>query len=301
MAEQNRLVESAVKFLQLPQVRSKSLEQKTEFLKSKGLSDQEVEEALKYAQQQKVTAKTDSLELKPVQNEQLTQQNEAWESAKNLFQKNSTQPKSIVTSGNYGIKTLQNTFSKPEMKHWKEYLAVTVGALGSVYGAYALFKGSGDKKDTKQLDIPKNTESRLRSKKPIGLKLNGTSFNPYSHSITEQLAEATSNTAALKDYIETIGTSVKNLETQVSTHDREFKLLSQQLDELQQSIPQMLESQKSAQHAMVASLHDDLKSLKNLLVRRNTPANSPQITAPQTPPQTQPNSLISSPLANKNK
>ncbi|KAK9764596.1 peroxisomal membrane protein pex14 [Basidiobolus ranarum] len=306
MSERKQLVDSAIKFLLLPQVQSKSLQQKKAFLNSKGLSSHEIEEALNHVEtQQQITR--DFYEDRETslrnQNEKVTRESEAWDSAQILSPEDiirqpvpEIQEKSRLDSWRNAI-----TFTKPEAKHWKNYFTATVSALGGVYGVYELVKGFGTKKkeETSQPENLKNETTKAGSSKSIGLQPNETSLS--AQNTAEQLAQVSSQTAALKDYVETLGASVKNLQIQETTRDQEFKSLSKQLDELQHSIPQMLESQKSAQYAMVAGLHDDLKALKNLLIRRNTPANSPQITAAQTTTQTQSNPFISSPLATKSK
>ncbi|ORX86486.1 hypothetical protein K493DRAFT_307068 [Basidiobolus meristosporus CBS 931.73] len=306
MSERKQLVESATKFLQLPQVQNKSLHQKLEFLNSKGLSKLEIEEALRHAEIQGppvATPVNHRSVASNVSSETETPESEAWDSAQFLSAENEAQQPEVEAKEKSRLEAWRNVipFHKPERKHWKSYLTMTVGALGSVYGMYELVKSfSGRTDENSKSSGIKGEGTALNPKEPAGLQLNRTPLNPATKNTSaEQLADVASQTTTLKEYVEALSASVKTLQLQESVRDQEFKSLSRQLDELQHSIPQMLESQKSAQYAMVAGLHDDLKALKGLLIRRNTPASSPQINAAQTPPQPQPNPFVSSPLATK--
>ncbi|ORX89442.1 hypothetical protein K493DRAFT_305759 [Basidiobolus meristosporus CBS 931.73] len=237
MSERMQLVESAVKFLQLPEVQSRNPHQKIEFLRSKGLSNEEIKEAIACTGQIEPVAR--DFEMDSTGSMQAAEENRAWESAKQMPQNTQVQTSlGMAHEGKHWYDVL--AFSKPELGQWKSYLAVTAGTLGSVYGIYGLIKSFSSKKgDSSQGDSLTDTDAKPSLKKPTGLKLNGTSFSLHPPSAEEQLTNLTLTTVALQGYVEKLRVSITNLQKQAATRDQEFKLLGAQLDELQHSIPQV--------------------------------------------------------------
>lgn len=232
------LIASAIDFLKDPNVVSSPLTKKIEFLESKGLNQQEIEEALR---------RVDN----GVSNEQ------------NNKHSNTTNPSTTYNSPNplpidyYNV----NPPALPE-KTWKDYFIMATATAGVTYGIYQVV--------TKYLIpgiIPPSQSSIDEDKAKIDEE-----FTKIDK-ILEQLAEdqeemKKSNETKLKDIdgvIENVNDFLSKYNKDKLKFDDDLRLMKLEVERLQNSVERNLSLTKESIKEELAEITEELNSLKQLI------------------------------------
>ncbi|KAJ3160116.1 peroxisomal membrane protein pex14 [Geranomyces michiganensis] len=235
------IVASAVRFLSDPKVQESPLAKRVAFLESKGLSADEIEEAMSRTNGgTAVAASAVSQVATPVQ--YAPQQYPAYAPP-----------------------------PPPAAYTWKDYTLGAVGAVGAGYGVYSLVK----KYLLPALSLP--TASSLdASTQQISAQLTSTTavldaVRAETGDVMKALdAQAANVNDALKGMVDTLALLRENDEQR----DDEMLSLRRDIDGIKTLIPQMLDKSKEAQTAVISDLQAEIKSLKSLLLNRRIPISA---------------------------
>ncbi|KAG5420535.1 PEX14 [Candida metapsilosis] len=243
------LINSAVSFLRDPNVASAALTKKVEFLESKGLNQEEIEEALKRVNEPDSSS---SSNLTPSASNTTT----------GSHQQQQQQPPQQLPIDYYNVAP-----PVPE-RSWKDYFIMATATAGITYGLYQVV--------TKYLVpsiIPPSQSSIEQDKEVINeefIKID---------KILEQLSKEqeeikTANEEKLKDIdtvIENINDFLARYNKDKFNFDDNLKLMRLEIDNLSNSIEKNMKLNKEDVNYELVGLKDELQSLKNLIqVRANS-------------------------------
>ncbi|KAJ3148473.1 peroxisomal membrane protein pex14 [Geranomyces variabilis] len=239
------IVASAVRFLSDPKVQESPLAKRVAFLETKGLSADEIEEAMSRTNGGiAVAAPTVSQGVAPGLAQYAPQQYPAYAPPP-------PPPRAPYT--------------------WKDYTLGAVGAVGAGYGVYSLVK----KYLLPALSFP--TASSLdASTQQISAQLTSTTavldaVRAETGDVMKALdAQAANVNDALKGMVDTLALLRENDEQR----DDEILSLRRDIDGIKTLIPQMLDKSKEAQTAVISDLQAEIKSLKSLLLNRRIPMSA---------------------------
>ncbi|KAJ3191721.1 peroxisomal membrane protein pex14 [Irineochytrium annulatum] len=277
MAIREETVALAVKFLKDPKVQQSTLAKRIAFLESKGLSPEEVEEAVNRSKSGTDAAVAGSTpqpsSLQPVA----------------VNQPPPIPPGAPGANGAYGQMLppqypyppypQQMMAPQPPPLGWKDY---TLGAIGVAAVGYGVFE-LGKKYLSPFLVWP--TEAKLAAdQKSMEKQLDLT-----NSAISEAKDEAVSIGKKLDAHGEKVGTALDALKTSLQAiresderRDTEIKSIREDVEAMKLLVPKILEKAESSQNSVMADLQNEIKSLKNLLLNRRVnafPVPAPQPTA----------------------
>ncbi|KAJ3123563.1 peroxisomal membrane protein pex14 [Nowakowskiella sp. JEL0407] len=248
MSEREELLSNAVKFLKDPKVQSSPLTKKISFLESKGLTASEIEEAL-------TLSKTDS---QPAE------------------YPGSTAPQPPANYINPNLRVIP----PPENQTtWKDYVIAAVSVTSLTVGTYTLIKhyvlphiswptASALEEDTKKITSSLSvTTSALESVEKETVTL---------HKLVEE------QSLQVSDEIGKLVAVLEELKVQESLRDKELVQIKQEVDEIKEMIPKLIDKSKEHQNSILTDLQSELKSLKTLMLNRRTyseeqPSGIPQL------------------------
>ncbi|KAI8099150.1 peroxisomal membrane anchor protein conserved region-domain-containing protein [Halteromyces radiatus] len=237
------LISSAINFLNDPKVQSAPLAKKVSFLESKGMTSEEIEEAMA-----RVNGKAPSSSTTTTVNPgQYTQPNGM------VLQ---TTPPPVPTRPRYD---------------WRDLFIAAVFAGGIGYGVWTLAKnvfGPWFKVPT-QVELEEDKEMLDAQFQAVedSLKEIKTQTNEALTSVSEQSKKVEESLASL----ETVLNDLKEGDQQ---RDEEFKTVKEEVESLKELVPKMLDRNKEAQGAVLNDLQNEIKSLKSLLLSRRSPGAS---------------------------
>lgn len=248
------LVDSAVCFLRDPGVASSPLNKKIEFLQSKGLNEQEIEEAMKRAnstddQHQKITATPQISNFSAMQQQQPQQLQ-----------------RPQLPYDYYAVAP-----QVPE-RSWKDYFIMATATAGVTYGMYQVISryllptiippGQCRVDEDKE----KIDEEFVRIDKVL------------EQMAIEQNEIKNANEAKLKEIDDCIGNVNEFLEKynkDKTKYDDDLRLMKLEVDNMQNVIDKNLKLTKDNMHSELEDINDELSSLKNLIKARSGSSNGP--------------------------
>ncbi|CAG8459802.1 1985_t:CDS:2 [Scutellospora calospora] len=231
------LIASAVNFLKDPNVQKSALQKRVAFLESKGLTSDEIEEALKRAKNEESTAVS---EIIP-QNDQTN----VPQSGKTMIM----QPPPV-----------------PRMD-WRDYFiaAVFIGGIG--YAIVAIAK----KYIVPLLRVPTADELN-RDKQLLTDQFTTASDTLDTVKLDIQLVKKGIEEQSLKvrESLEKLDNMLKNIQDNEIKKEAELRNIKGDIDTIRDLIPKLLEKTKESQTQSLIELQQELKSLKSLLANRRT-------------------------------
>ncbi|KAF0424053.1 peroxisomal membrane anchor protein conserved region-domain-containing protein [Gigaspora margarita] len=250
------LITSAVNFLKDPNVQNSPLKKRVAFLESKGLTSEEIEEALRKVKDDDISTKVSDVAL-PQNN-----------------QPNSTsviiQPPPV-----------------PRMD-WRDYFiaAVFVGGIG--YAIIAVAK----KYISPLLRLP-TADDLDRDKQLLTDQFTTASetLDTAKHDIQLVKKSIEEQSFKVREALERLDEMLKNLKDHEIKKEAELRNLKDDVDTIRDLIPKLLEKTKESQSQSLNDLQQELKSLKSLLANRRSLSNdilpsssSPTLTSSATSP-----------------
>ncbi|KAG2195254.1 hypothetical protein INT47_007983, partial [Mucor saturninus] len=260
------LITSAISFLSDPKVQSAPLAKKVSFLESKGMTSEEIEEAMARANGKSPSGGGGG-------------------AVATLAQPSSggvmmTQPGMVM----------QPPPLPPRPAYdWRDIFIAAVLAGGVGYGVWTLAKrlfGPWFKVPT-QKELEEDKE-----KLDAQFQAVEDSLKEIKDQTNTALTTVTSQTKKVDDSLSSLETVLKELRQGDAQRDEEFKSVKGDIDALKDLVPKTLERNKESQNAALVDLQNEMKSLKSLFISRASSNTVEQ--APATPSYT--TSLPSTPV-----
>ncbi|SPQ23171.1 5e41ed3a-2826-4e1b-ad3f-cd3b84b159a2 [Thermothielavioides terrestris] len=249
MAIRQDLVASAAKFLQDPSVASTPIEKKLAFLQAKNLTQEEINAALARAGSDGAPVQASSSQTSPPV----------------------AQPPPYA--GQYPPPYQPYGWPQPPPqpvphRDWRDWFIMATVVSGVTYGLYSL-----GKRYIYPLIAPPTPERLEQDKKAIDEQFEKT------FALVEQLAKDTEALkAAEKERTERLDIAINELESVISDlrsanrrRDEEAQRVRDEVQNLKDSIPRALNSQKDLTDARLREVNAELKSLKTLITQRMNP------------------------------
>ncbi|KAK3832780.1 MAG: peroxisomal membrane anchor protein conserved region-domain-containing protein [Linnemannia gamsii] len=238
------ILASAVKFLQDPKVQESSLGKKVAFLESKGLTSEEIEEAMQRANGTAPAASgVVSTAVMPVQQQHMMQ----------------PYP---------GQQVMMAPPPLPPKYDWKDMFIAAVVAGGFSYGMWQVAK----KVVGPKLQWPSQEDLEMDKKKL------DEQFDEIEKSLTEVKDSTTTvaknveeQTAHVKESLEGMTGVLDGMKTNDEKREQELSGLKTDIENIKTMIPKLMEKNKESQANVLNELQTEIKSLKSLLLNRRAP------------------------------
>ncbi|ORY15366.1 hypothetical protein LY90DRAFT_392084 [Neocallimastix californiae] len=235
MAIRENLVCSATSFLKDPKVQKAPLAKRVAFLESKGLTQEEIEEALSRA--------------------------------------NGNAPKSqstAVIAGGAAPQLPPNPYMQivqppPKYLGWKDYFIGTAIIGGVSYALYRALK----KYLPDLLQIP-STKDLQENNEELSKQLEVASEALNSSKVETQAAIKLMDEQGekIKNFMDTLTKSLNGLKEADEKRDEEIRTIKNDLENVKTLIPKMIEKSKETNDSVLQDLQNEIKSLKSLIVNR---------------------------------
>ncbi|KAI9282276.1 peroxisomal membrane anchor protein conserved region-domain-containing protein [Sporodiniella umbellata] len=242
------LITSAISFLSDPKVQSAPLAKKVSFLESKGMTSEEIEEAMSRANGKPSTSVTTTTVSQP------------------------------------GVPA-RNVVAPPVPMRpsydWRDIFIAAVLAGGVGFGVWNLAKrlfGPWFKVPTKK-EMEEDKE-----KLDAQFQAVEDSLKEIKDQTNTALTTVSSQSKKIDDSLNGLESILKDIEEADSKRDKEFTNVKNDIDALKELVPKALERNKEAQNSVLTDLQNEMKSLKSLLINRRPPtsdSNTP--TTPASP------------------
>lgn len=274
-------VRSAVVFLQEPQVASASLAKKVEFLESKGLTTEEINEALKQADGSSDSSSSSAASSSSSENGSV----------------NSTTPRYPVDTPPRPNYMMQQPPPIPK-RDWKDYFVMATVSAGVVYGIYECTK-----RYVWPMIMPPTPPALEADKQALEEEFQRT------EQLLKQLQEDTDDLKKQEDVrnetfnsvMEEARIVIKQFKQHVDDHQSTSKLALSNVETLRDTIPRSLQQHSDAQAQVVEQLKDEIQSLKILVNRRGVTGGAPAIPPASSVPSTLPGFNRKKPVEEKPK
>ncbi|KAF9417471.1 peroxisomal membrane protein pex14 [Podila epigama] len=248
------ILASAVKFLQDPKVQASSLGKKVAFLESKGLTSEEIEEAMARANG---TATASSSSTAAVAAGPVVPAGAV------------PQPGQMVHYGQVpGGQVMLAPPPLPQKYDWKDMFIAAVVAGGFGYGLWQVAKNVVGPK----LQWPSQEELEMDKKKL------DEQFEEIEKSLTgvkDSTATVAKNvedqTAHVKESLENMTGVLDGMKTNDDKREQELIGLKSDIENIKTMIPKLMEKNKESQANVLNELQTEIKSLKSLLLNRRAP------------------------------
>ncbi|KAI8979854.1 peroxisomal membrane anchor protein conserved region-domain-containing protein [Mycotypha africana] len=255
------LITSAVSFLSDPKVQSAPLAKKVSFLESKGMTSEEIEEAMSRSNGKTLPTSTATTVT------------------------TSTVPTGTVAQYQPGmaVQHMAAPIVPPRPAYdWRDIFIAAVLAGGVGYGVWTLAKrlfGPWFKVPT-QKELEEDKE-----KLDAQFEAVENSLKDIKDQTNTALTTVSSQSKKVDDSLASLESVIKELKEGESQRDEEFKSIKTQIDALKELVPKSLDRNKEAQNAALLDLQNEMKSLKSLLVNRRAPSTvlDQVSSAPSTP------------------
>lgn len=257
------LINSAVSFLKDPQVGGSPLTKKVEFLESKGLNQEEIEEALKRANDNSTTTSSSS------SSSSVASSNLSNTTSSPSYQSQQQQQQQVYSQPPIDY---YNVVPPPvPEKSWKDYFIMATATAGVTYGLYQVV--------TRYLIpsiIPPSQSSIDKDKETI---------NEEFMKIDKILDQLTFEQEEIKHANETklseIDTVIENVNDFLNKYnkdklkfDDDLRLMKLEIDNLNNSIEKNMHLTKENINDELGEISQELQSLKNLIKARNGSNNN---------------------------
>ncbi|KAF9275109.1 peroxisomal membrane protein pex14 [Mortierella alpina] len=247
------ILASAVKFLQDPKVQASTLGKKVAFLESKGLTSEEIEEAMQRANGTAPAAG-------------------AGAAAGTALVPATVQPGGNMMVPAYGQpgpgQVMMAPPPLPPKYDWKDLFIAAVVAGGFSYGMWQVAK----KVVGPKLQWPSQEELEMDKKK----------LDEQFEEIEKSLADVKDNTtvvaknveeqtAHVKESLEGMTGVLDGMKTNDEKREQELSGLKSDIENIKNMIPQLMDKNKESQANVLNELQSEIKSLKSLLLNRRAP------------------------------
>ncbi|KAF9571968.1 peroxisomal membrane protein pex14 [Mortierella alpina] len=244
------ILASAVKFLQDPKVQASTLGKKVAFLESKGLTSEEIEEAMQRANGTAPAAAA---------------------AATTAMVPAAVQPGNMMVPA-YGQpgpgQMMMAPPPLPPKYDWKDLFIAAVVAGGFSYGMWQVAK----KVVGPKLQWPSQEELEMDKKK----------LDEQFEEIEKSLADVKDNTtvvaknveeqtAHVKESLEGMTGVLDGMKTNDEKREQELSGLKSDIENIKNMIPQLMDKNKESQANVLNELQSEIKSLKSLLLNRRAP------------------------------
>lgn len=235
------LITSAISFLSDPKVQSAPLAKKVSFLESKGMTSEEIEEAMARANGKAASTGT-------------------------VTTTTTTQPQgTAVYQGQPGMQLQAPPVPPRPSYDWRDIFIAAVLAGGVSYGVWTLAKrlfGPWFKVPT-QKELEEDKE-----KLDAQFQAVEDSLKEIKDQTNTALTTVSSQTKKVDDSLSSLETVLKELKEGDEKRDEEFKNVKSDIDALKDLVPKTLERNKESQNAALLDLQNEMKSLKSLFISR---------------------------------
>ncbi|ORZ27665.1 peroxisomal membrane anchor protein conserved region-domain-containing protein [Lobosporangium transversale] len=231
------ILASAVKFLQDPKVQSSPLGKKVAFLESKGMTSEEIEEAMQRANGTAATT---------------------------------------TTAAPYGPggQVMMAPPPLPPKYDWKDMFIAAVVAGGFSYGLWQVAKKVVGPKlqwpsqEDLELDKKKLDEQFEEIEKNL---------TEVKESTTVVAKNVEDQTAHVKESLENMSGVLDGMKTNDEKREQELSGLKSDIENIKSMIPKLMDKNKESQANVLNELQTEIKSLKSLLLNRRAPGASPAV------------------------
>ncbi|KAG0005037.1 peroxisomal membrane protein pex14 [Entomortierella chlamydospora] len=240
------ILASAVKFLQDPKVQSSALGKKVSFLESKGLTSQEIEEAMRRA-----NGTGTAVPVAPVST-------------------------ALVPAGALPPGAVQYAQVPPPplpaKYDWKDMFIAAVVAGGFSYTLWQIAKSVVGPK----LQWPSQEELEMDKKKlDEQFEEIEKSLAEVKDSTTVVAKNVEDQTAHVKESLEGMSGVLDTMKTNDQKREQELTGLKTDIENIKDMIPKLMEKSKESQANVLNELQTEIKSLKSLLLNRRGPGAGP--------------------------
>ncbi|CDS07339.1 hypothetical protein LRAMOSA01288 [Lichtheimia ramosa] len=251
------LIQSAVSFLTDPKVQSAALTKKVSFLESKGMTSEEIEEAMSRANGKAPTTTTAAAPVVP------------------------QQTGGAVVPYNTAVATQPPPVPARPSYDWRDVFIAAVLAGGATYGLWTLAKrffGPWFK-------VPQKEELE---KEKAALDAQFEAVEASLKEIKDQTEEALTAVSTQSDRVNTsiasLEAALKDLKEGDDERQKQFGEVKDEVDALKDLVPKLMDRNKQQQGDVLEELQNELKSLKSLLLSRRptTPSPVPEPTSSNT-------------------
>ncbi|KAJ3284668.1 peroxisomal membrane protein pex14 [Borealophlyctis nickersoniae] len=249
------VIQSAIRFLQDPKVQQSPLAKRIAFLEGKGLSSEEIEQALARAGGGSATTTTTTTVA------------------------NAAPPVPPGGPGAYpppGYPQYPLMYAPqpppPSQLNWKDYTLGAVGVVGAGYGLYVLAK----RHILPRISWP--TESSVTddtNRINQQLVTSSNALEAVQAETGEIMKAVEAHAANVNASLDGMNALLKEMKEAEAKGDQEMKSIKDDIEGLRVMIPKMLDKSKEAQTAVITDLQNEIKSLKNLLLNRRLPLSTP--------------------------
>lgn len=259
------LVKNAVSFLNDPQVADTSLAKRVEFLESKELTKEEIEEALKRANAGEATT-TDST----------------------ATTKRSPPPASSVPGYSGGGASMTQQFQAPPplpQRDWKDYFVMATVTAGIGYGIYEVAR-----RYVVPLINPPTPSSLEADKSALEAEFSRaqTLLDQMQQDTEEVKKSEQEREDKFQKLVKEVEDAVDQVKSQTQQRDSDMKLIKSQVENIKEGLPKSLEKHRNQQDSALNEVQDELKSLKQLLSNRMKATNAPSLPSASSVPSTIP-------------
>ncbi|KAI9497424.1 peroxisomal membrane anchor protein conserved region-domain-containing protein [Zychaea mexicana] len=237
------LIQSATSFLTDPNVQSAALTKKVSFLESKGMTAEEIEEAMARVNGKSTGAAT------------TTTVAAATPAAAG--------PVAAVPGG--AIAHAQPFVPQRPSYDWRDIFVAAALAGGVSYGVWTLAK----KLLGPWFQVPTQKElEEDKEKLDAQFQAVEDSLKDLKQQTSDALSKVSSQSKKIDDSLSGLETVLKDLKQGDAERDQEFKNVKADVKNLKELVPQMLDRNKDSQAGVLTDLQNEVQSLKSLLVSR---------------------------------
>ncbi|KAG2215956.1 hypothetical protein INT45_004090 [Circinella minor] len=243
------LIQSAISFLTDPKVQSAALAKKVSFLESKGMTSEEIEEAMSRANGgAPSTTSTSAPQVGAVAQY--------------------TQPGSVQQQGMVGPPVP----ARPKYD-WRDVFIAAVLAGGATYGLWTLAKRVFGPwfKVPSQDQLEKDKEALDQQFQAVE-----ESLKEIKNQTEEALTSVSTQSDKVNDSLISLEAVLEDLKKGDEARKDEFDNVKNDVAALQELVPKMMDRNKEAQNTVLEDLQNELKSLKSLIVSRRPTTPAPE-------------------------
>lgn len=254
-----QLIQNAILFLNDPKTQNSSLTSRVQFLESKGLTEKEIEQAIREAGggygSSAGSGKQGAVGEGEAEGERT--------GPSSVYERPPERPR--VPAPNYGY---GNTYAPPEppKRDWRDLFIMAMVSGGVVYGLTALAR----KYLLPHLRPPsttafQSTSSELTSKYDEATRL----LNELTEETTKVQASIEEDREKVNQVVEEVEGAVKGLKAGEERWRDEMRDMRGEVESLKELVPRMIEKHMQSQSSALADLQSEIRSLKTLLASRS--------------------------------
>ncbi|KAF5101232.1 hypothetical protein D0Z03_000626 [Geotrichum reessii] len=255
------LIASAVIFLKDEKVASAPLNQKVEFLEEKKLTPDEIQEALKRANDSSASQPPSS-EVKPSGSTYVTSP-----------VANAPPPLPAYSHLSYA------TPPQPPKRNWKDYFIMATVSVGVTYGLYQVAK-----RYILPSILPPTPDALERDKKALDEEFaKAQEILDQIQKDQEELKKSEQErTKKIEDLVSEVESTIEQVKAKVFQRDEDLKLIKTQIELVKETVPKSLTLHNTTQQQGLEDVYAELKALKQLVTSRLQGGPTSNTTAPVT-------------------